>query len=302
MPDGDLFRALRSGRASIVTDTIATFTETGVALASGETIDADVAVAATGLELQPLGGIRLSVDGADDRAGRDDRLQGRDVERRAQSRLRFRLRHRRLDAEGRPRQPLRLPADQSAEAARLSPMRAARRRSVDGEAAAGRLFVRRLSSRRRETAEAGGGRAVGEPAELLARFSRRCASRRSAAARCGSPIRSGDDGATQSGRRRRASEAERGEIARQGVRPGELFAGAPARRLSHPGAQSVVGEERRQGLPAPPPRRRRGERSRSCRRGPRPRRRLRRRRGSARRARPPRRRRCRSPRPTRRPV
>jgi cation diffusion facilitator CzcD-associated flavoprotein CzcO len=64
LPDGDLFRALRSGRASIVTDTIATFTETGVTLAGGETIEADVAIAATGLELQPLGGIRLSVDGA----------------------------------------------------------------------------------------------------------------------------------------------------------------------------------------------------------------------------------------------
>jgi cation diffusion facilitator CzcD-associated flavoprotein CzcO len=63
MPDGDLFRALRSGRASIVTDSIASFTETGVTLASGDAIDADLAVAATGLELQPLGGIRLSVDG-----------------------------------------------------------------------------------------------------------------------------------------------------------------------------------------------------------------------------------------------
>ena len=64
-PDGDLFRALRSGRASIVTDTIAAFTETGVRLAGGETIEADIAVAATGLELQPLGGIRLSVDGTE---------------------------------------------------------------------------------------------------------------------------------------------------------------------------------------------------------------------------------------------
>ena len=63
-PDGDLFHALRSGRASIVTDTIAAFTETGVALAGGETVEADVVVAATGLELQPLGGVRLSVDGA----------------------------------------------------------------------------------------------------------------------------------------------------------------------------------------------------------------------------------------------
>jgi cation diffusion facilitator CzcD-associated flavoprotein CzcO len=64
LPDGDLFRALRSGRASIVTDTITTFTKTGVALAGGGTIEADIAIAATGLELQPLGGIRLSVDGA----------------------------------------------------------------------------------------------------------------------------------------------------------------------------------------------------------------------------------------------
>ena len=75
-PDGDLFRALRSGRASIVTDTIATFTETGVALASGETIDADVAVAATGLELQPLGGIRLNVDGADVEPGETTVFKG----------------------------------------------------------------------------------------------------------------------------------------------------------------------------------------------------------------------------------
>jgi cation diffusion facilitator CzcD-associated flavoprotein CzcO len=64
-PDGDLFRALRSGRASIVTETIASFTEAGVKLAGGETIEADIAVAATGLELQPLGGIRLSVDGTE---------------------------------------------------------------------------------------------------------------------------------------------------------------------------------------------------------------------------------------------
>ena len=62
-PDGDLFRALRSGRASVVTDRIETFTERGVALASGATIDADLIVTATGLELQALGGLRLTVDG-----------------------------------------------------------------------------------------------------------------------------------------------------------------------------------------------------------------------------------------------
>ncbi len=75
-PDGDLFRALRSGRASIVTDTISAFAETGVTLAGGETIEAEIVVAATGLELQPLGGIRLSVDGAEVEPGETTVFRG----------------------------------------------------------------------------------------------------------------------------------------------------------------------------------------------------------------------------------
>ncbi len=63
MPDGDLFRALRHGRASIVTDEIETFTETGLRLASGAEIEADVIVTATGLNVLALGGIELAVDG-----------------------------------------------------------------------------------------------------------------------------------------------------------------------------------------------------------------------------------------------
>ena len=55
-PDGDLFRAIRSGRADIVTDHIDTFTERGIRLASGRELDADVIVTATGLELQFAGG------------------------------------------------------------------------------------------------------------------------------------------------------------------------------------------------------------------------------------------------------
>jgi cation diffusion facilitator CzcD-associated flavoprotein CzcO len=65
VPDGDLFRAIGSGRASVVTDVIDTFTETGIRLASGEELEADVVVTATGLELLMLGGIRLVVDGED---------------------------------------------------------------------------------------------------------------------------------------------------------------------------------------------------------------------------------------------
>ncbi|CAM3496819.1 flavin-containing monooxygenase [Nocardioides zeicaulis] len=63
VPDGDLFRAISDGAASVVTDTIRTFTETGVELASGEHLDADVVVTATGLELLLFGGATLSVDG-----------------------------------------------------------------------------------------------------------------------------------------------------------------------------------------------------------------------------------------------
>jgi monooxygenase len=64
VPDGDLFAAMKAGEVTIVTGTIARFTETGLALDSGERIDADVVVAATGLVVRLLGGIALTVDGA----------------------------------------------------------------------------------------------------------------------------------------------------------------------------------------------------------------------------------------------
>jgi cation diffusion facilitator CzcD-associated flavoprotein CzcO len=64
VPSGDLFKALRRGTASVVTDTVETFTERGIRLGSGEELDADLVVTATGLNLQPFGGIELSVDGA----------------------------------------------------------------------------------------------------------------------------------------------------------------------------------------------------------------------------------------------
>ena len=63
VPDSDLFQALHSKRAEVVTDTISHFTETGIALASGKHLDADIIVTATGLKLQMLGGANLYVDG-----------------------------------------------------------------------------------------------------------------------------------------------------------------------------------------------------------------------------------------------
>jgi cation diffusion facilitator CzcD-associated flavoprotein CzcO len=63
VPDGDLFRAIRHGKASIATDTIESFDETGIQLASGEHLDADIIVTATGLNALPAGGVVPTVDG-----------------------------------------------------------------------------------------------------------------------------------------------------------------------------------------------------------------------------------------------
>ncbi len=63
VPDGNLFASLRSGRAAVVTDQIETFTKTGVRLASGQELPADIIVTATGLQMTLLGGVQISLDG-----------------------------------------------------------------------------------------------------------------------------------------------------------------------------------------------------------------------------------------------
>ena len=62
VPDGDLFHGIASGKASVVTDEINTFTETGVQLTSGQTLEADIIVTATGFELNVLGDIAFTID------------------------------------------------------------------------------------------------------------------------------------------------------------------------------------------------------------------------------------------------
>jgi len=64
VPDSDLFESIRDGRATIVTDEIETFTETGLQLKSGENLDADIIVTATGLVLKLMSGLQLTVDGS----------------------------------------------------------------------------------------------------------------------------------------------------------------------------------------------------------------------------------------------
>ena len=63
VPSGDLFKVLRSGEASVVTDHIETFTADGIKLKSGKTLEADIIISATGLDMQLMGDMDLSVDG-----------------------------------------------------------------------------------------------------------------------------------------------------------------------------------------------------------------------------------------------
>ena len=63
VPDGDLFEAIREQRVTVVTDRIESFTETGIRLASGVELPADLIVSATGLKMTVLSGIELTVDG-----------------------------------------------------------------------------------------------------------------------------------------------------------------------------------------------------------------------------------------------
>jgi cation diffusion facilitator CzcD-associated flavoprotein CzcO len=63
VPDSDLFRAIKKGRAEVITDTIETFTETGIKLTSGRELEADIVVTATGLVMELLGGMEVEVDG-----------------------------------------------------------------------------------------------------------------------------------------------------------------------------------------------------------------------------------------------
>ena len=63
VPEGDLFRAIREGRASVATGEIAHFTETGIMLSSGRELPADIVVTATGFDLSVLGDINFAIDG-----------------------------------------------------------------------------------------------------------------------------------------------------------------------------------------------------------------------------------------------
>ena len=64
LPEGDLFKAIASGKASVITDNIECFVADGIRLASGQTLRADIIVSATGIELCGLGNIQFTIEGS----------------------------------------------------------------------------------------------------------------------------------------------------------------------------------------------------------------------------------------------
>ena len=112
MPNGDLFDAINNGSASVVTDHIDTFTETGILLESGEHLDADIIVTATGLNMVTLGEVDFVVDGETIDFAQTVAYKGfaySDVPNLA---IDVRLRQRVVDAARRPDRPLRVPSAQ----------------------------------------------------------------------------------------------------------------------------------------------------------------------------------------------
>ncbi len=63
-PDGDLFKVIRSGKANVITDKIDSFYKTGIKLASGKNLEADIIISATGLKLLAFGGSKITIDNA----------------------------------------------------------------------------------------------------------------------------------------------------------------------------------------------------------------------------------------------
>ena len=76
VPDSDMFVAMRSGKAEVVTDTIERFTETGIEMKSGKSLDADIIVTATGLKMEIMSGVEMLIDGEHRRIGQTFSYKG----------------------------------------------------------------------------------------------------------------------------------------------------------------------------------------------------------------------------------
>lgn len=151
VPDGDLFKAIRAGRASIVTDRIERFTERGLQLAGGAELEADLVVTAT------AAAGRARVQRRRPAAGRlgTGQLQGADVRRRPQPGVHLRLHECLVDTEGRPGQCLRVPIAAAHAAHRRTAVPAAARPARPAACTVDRFLVGLLPARDGPAAQAG---------------------------------------------------------------------------------------------------------------------------------------------------
>ncbi len=169
VPDADLFRSMRMGKASVVTGQIATFTEKGIQLESGEELAADIIVTATGLVMKVLSGMQLVVDGEVVDSSADDELQGHDVQRRAESGDGAGLHQRLVDAQVRADRAVCLSPRQLHAAPWLHHLRPPPHRSHRHRGAVAQLHLGLCAARARQAAAPGFEAAVEAVPELRAR-------------------------------------------------------------------------------------------------------------------------------------
>ncbi len=112
IPNSDLFNAISSGKASVVTDIIDTFTATGIRLQSGDELDADIIVTATGLQLVTLGEMDFVVDGEPVDFSKTWTYKGFAYSRRAEPGVVVRVHQRVVDPPRRPDLRVRVPPAQ----------------------------------------------------------------------------------------------------------------------------------------------------------------------------------------------
>ena len=196
LPDGDMFKSIKKGQASVVTDQIETFDATGIQLASGERLDADVVITATGFDLSVMGDVAFVVDGQELDWADTVTYRGLDVHRRAEPGVRVRLLPGQLDAARRPHRRLRVPPAHAHGGDRQVDGRAGarRRRRAAPVGRARELQPRLPHALDAQDAEAGHGAAVAPRARL--HRSRRRSSRAptSTTASSSTPERRGSSG------------------------------------------------------------------------------------------------------------
>jgi len=171
VPDSDLFRSISEGSVSVVTGRIDTFTEHGLRLESGEPLEADIIVAATGLQMLALGGVHVAVDGTPVDPGRMFVYKGAMLSNIPNFAFSMHgLYQCVVDASRGFDIDLRLPPAESHGPARLSDLQACMRSRIDAGQAFAQSHLRLCRKGGRKPAKTRGGKALARSPELYSRL------------------------------------------------------------------------------------------------------------------------------------